>query len=140
MGYYSTYKLEIKPDIATIQLEAEIAEAFHKQAPGYFRFDDDGKPGDDLLMFLHGEPKQCKWYDFDSDIIAVSKQFPTLGFAVHRIGEEHGDVEALYAIGGVSESITPDIPKTRPEPDATYFRDFFGYSKPLDKPTDQTGN
>ena len=41
-----------------------------------------------------------KWYDFDTDMLAVSEQFPSLIFTLNGNGEESGDVWRLYYKNG----------------------------------------
>ena len=42
----------------------------------------------------------CKWYEYETDITAVSKEFPSELITVTGYGEESGDIWRGYAING----------------------------------------
>ncbi len=41
-----------------------------------------------------------KWYDWQIDMAKLSSQFPDVLFTVYRAGEESGDLEKGYFLGG----------------------------------------
>jgi hypothetical protein len=49
------------------------------------------------------------WYDHDEDLKAFSKQHPHTLFQLHRAGEDHGDLEYVYFLGGRSQTCPVEI-------------------------------
>ncbi len=45
----------------------------------------------------------CKWYSYQEDMIAFSKQFKDVVFKVHGEGEESGDIWDAYFLNGKSQ-------------------------------------
>lgn len=79
MGYYTRYSLDYTGATA-----AEVVAAF-RQGRNYFIFEDE----EDLLWDMK-EP--TKWYDHDSDMLAVSTLLPGVTLTLSGEGEEQGDV------------------------------------------------
>jgi hypothetical protein len=53
-----------------------------------------------LLPFFLGKADSCKWYEWNEDMLAVSKMFPDLVFCLHGEGEENGDAWYAYFKNG----------------------------------------
>jgi hypothetical protein len=44
--------------------------------------------------------ESCKWYDYEKDMKAVSKKYPTTIFILEGEGEESGDIWKAYFLDG----------------------------------------
>jgi len=91
MGYYTTFKIEAS--------ESKIMEEFlAKDVRSYGEifeaiFDEDGDSHDSY-----------KWYDHESDMKEVSKEFPNVLFTLKGEGEEAGDIWIKYFKNGKMQS------------------------------------
>lgn len=47
--------------------------------------------------------ERTKWYDYQSDLVEFSKQFPEWLFTLKGEGEESGDIWKLYVLNGKSQ-------------------------------------
>lgn len=89
MGYYTFFKLELLN--ATEKQEAEIATSLATAVRGvnieykyvYEVFDD-----------------SYKWYEYEEDMLELSKKYPDIGFRLWGEGEEWDDKWVLYARDG----------------------------------------
>lgn len=53
---------------------------------------------------LNGASEEsCKWYEHDTDMIEMSKDFPNVLFKLHGEGEEVGDIWDSYYLNGKSQ-------------------------------------
>ncbi len=126
MGYYSTYSLETNPPLVfTDEFTLKVAEAFYDTQPDYFRNWDEGR-FDFAIKFVKGERSLCdvKWYDCKDDIEKISKEFPGVAFAIHRVGEDN-DVEAFYVQNGEIDVTFREVDTSRPSPKSEKFRELF---------------
>lgn len=62
---------------------------------------------DNWPFYLHDQDKEifdtydeCKWYSFEEDMIALSKEFPNLIFHLHGEGENAGDLWEEHFMNG----------------------------------------
>ena len=88
MGYYSTFELEVvEEQYSGIDHEENIA--------GWLGFNPfDSNP---------------KWYDWENDMAAYSKAFPSVQFNVRREGEDTGDIAAATFLNGKSHHRKAEI-------------------------------
>lgn len=98
MGYYTDYKLNVLQkhpnghDWATATLLShskynELGNAFAKIT------------GEDEKWFwrlINGDADDCKWYEHDEHMAALSQEFPDFLFLLEGRGEEQGDVWKTY--------------------------------------------
>ena len=92
MGYYTNYSLSIvsdniKPDLLLIdQINDEVKK---------LNVFSDGDP-------YYGWSAYMKWYDFDQDMLLLSKKFPDVLFCLHGEGDNEEDLwDAYYQNGKV---------------------------------------
>ena len=98
MGYYTSYNLEVRniPDEATAK---KIIEAVEQKQLIRYVFDKCPKLSPDSLdkyaldFYCYDE---AKWYEYDEDMIEISKQFPECKFKLYGRGEELLDVWNKY--------------------------------------------
>jgi hypothetical protein len=67
---------------------------------------------EDAKYALDGEgggDNDAKWYDFEAGLKAFSGRFPFALFQLHRAGEDHGDLEYVYFLGGRSQTCPVEI-------------------------------
>lgn len=90
MGYYTSYKLSVKNETHP-QYEGFVkwVEPFPKTSTGYSWYD-----------FWMGSGDNCKWYEYNTDMVALSQQFPELVFLLEGEGEESGDMWKRYYKNG----------------------------------------
>ena len=60
------------------------------------------------LNILCGDDS-TKWYDYEIDMVRVSKKYPDILFTLDRKGEESGDLTKEYFLGGKHESVQASI-------------------------------
>lgn len=53
-----------------------------------------------INIFIGGNASECKWYNYDDDMRAMSKRFPTVLFTLQGEGEESDDLWIRYYRGG----------------------------------------
>lgn len=95
MGYYTRYELEI----------IEKPKSFDEDKLEFFMFKKQ-KGGSSFMYAMEYEGGyfeaggECKWYEHDSDMQELSKEFPELVFKLSGEGEESGDIWVKYYKGG----------------------------------------
>jgi hypothetical protein len=104
MGYHTYYNVELESDNETDKYQAkfELEKLLEKK---YVVIDIDG------FTYDH-EP--CKWYDYQNDVLSISKSNPNVTFIVEGVGEEtlFDDVDIWRVIiknGEVVKSYKADI-------------------------------
>lgn len=108
MGYYTKYTVHI-------ETTADIDKVYDKlvDISGYDFDSYDSIFIDDVLyntLFVEG-----KWYDWEKDMVKLSKEFPNTLFYVEGEGEENGDLWKARVFNGVchvvnAEIVYPDFP------------------------------
>lgn len=88
MGYYTTFRLSVRNGEVTEEMQTKLKEI----KPEYF-IDHDME---DLLEGGYEE----KWYDWEEDLIKLSKAFPTEVFELSGDGEEREDMWRAYFKNG----------------------------------------
>ncbi len=84
MGYYTNYMLK------TTEGYEHLIDVLRGQSDGArFALQPDGHPCD-----------MIKWYDHESDLAFISKQYPEVLFTLSGDGEESGDIWKKYFKGG----------------------------------------
>ena len=103
MGYYTRYRLEW--DIAE---ESPAIEYYITQHEDEFGVDATGEPLD-----------ECKWYEHETTMTALSKEFPRVTFILSGEGEEQPDMwKHRYKNGKMEWSRVPEkYSPWKPEPD-----------------------
>lgn len=92
MGYNTRYKIAYK-DLATLgSISRETKEKIQKY---YESFDDEYYGITDCDI--------CSWYDHDTSMLKVSKEFPEVVFILSGEGEESGDLWKKYYSNGIVE-------------------------------------
>lgn len=91
MGYYTRYSLETDANDATVE-DAILTRIKELSGYNYGPFED-----------------ECKWYSFDKDMIAVSKEFPDVLFTLYGEGEESGDVWKAQYKNGLTASVKANL-------------------------------
>ena len=109
MGYYTYYDLEVR-DLNTKELisEALEAEITRKIAVILELEENEDTTFEDLLM------EELKWYDYEEDMLNLSKEYPDCVFILQGEGEDHDDNWRNYycrgfAWGGRAEIVYPEI-------------------------------
>lgn len=84
MGYYTTYKLNIKNnDLNAFSFLEEQAEN-----------------GSDIGLAFNHDLEPCNWYEYKEDMVALSIMFPDALFELEGEGEKHKDVWRAYFKNG----------------------------------------
>jgi hypothetical protein len=113
MGYYTHYKIEIKPTKAG----EVVALCDHDKPEGAKFCPECGKPANFLTIVDHiwqqieaveesdifyalKSGEATKWYDREKDMRALSSQFPTVLFTLHGEGEDNDDIWTEYYLDG----------------------------------------
>lgn len=91
MGYYTDFKITVK---GKQQDEEEFTEYLDKKT-GYYVDYYDG--------IFHIQ--EAKWYDWEKDMIEVSKEHPENLFQVDGEGEESGDIWRCFFHRGIKERV-----------------------------------
>lgn len=122
MGYYTSYKLEWKPLVATQEI---VFPSCSHSKPQRSRFCPEcGKPVNVVGLndrvqqvlakekernageYMHGiesdgsSADTCKWYDHVKEMAEFSKKFPDVLFILSGEGEESGDIWRKYFLDG----------------------------------------
>ena len=86
MGYYTYYYLDAYEDGAPIteKREKQIIESFSRLT---YLLDYAGAAQNFKDIFC----ESMKWYDYNDNMIEVSKEFPTITFVLYGEGEERDD-------------------------------------------------
>lgn len=115
MGYYTNYEFEIRSkDPIADDVMSQINKAFcelwlakpYDQInwvnAGYFEPNETELKQPDFIQnsFLDEE---LKWYNWEEDMIELSKRFPSIGFILYGEGEERDDNWKAAFFGGKGE-------------------------------------
>jgi hypothetical protein len=98
MGYYTTYKLKIEPELSISEVNQVLTQG---DRDGYWFDADSGM-------------RDAKWYDHEPDMRALSRLNPDHLFILDGEGEEQGDVWRKYFKGGKCQEWRPS--EQIPEP------------------------
>lgn len=102
MGYYTHYELEFE-DAHDDEVARAVLGALKKRTGAYYTFDlDDYEDEDDdeVLPLSYETDERRKWYEFEADMRAVSKEVPGILFTLTGEGEEAGDLWRWYFLDG----------------------------------------
>lgn len=110
MGYYTLYNLSMQDkhgDDLTQNVLLEVNMAF--SALPYFenvsvRTNETAVLSQSDFINDHFLFEDLKWYDFESDMIELSKKFPDIRFTLRGEGEDGDDRWIEYFFGGKSQS------------------------------------
>ena len=106
MGYYTYYTLDVmdkdQNNILTPELDNKLAYKMAEINSSYF-----GIPTSRLSFQIAGEP--IKWYEYASDMRALSKEFPEYLFLIHGEGEEPDDLWNHYFLNGQDQHCPAEI-------------------------------
>ena len=104
MGYYTRYELEIVRDSERAKDLIDSADSV--TIPGSYDLN--------LSRLLNGNYDTMKWYDWESDMASLSKDWPNVLFALSGEGEEPGDLWKAWVRNGkvvkVQGRIVYDVP------------------------------
>lgn len=107
MGYNTRYKLN-----------------WSGSGPSYDRFVSDGakEPFGDYELtpddLYYDNYDEMKWYNYDTDMKALSKSWPTVLFELSGEGEESGDIWTAFYRNGKGVNVRAKIVVERPDVDA----------------------
>lgn len=94
MGYYTQYELQVFAyDAENDKLGLEVESYFPE-------YDEIIKLISKISGYDNPFGDSCKWYDYEPDMIKVSKKFKNLIFAISGEGEEAGDIWRAYFQNG----------------------------------------
>lgn len=91
MGYYTEFKLKVHPTPSPEDKPAIFSEDF-----GYWTLGE--------LVDLT-ESGAVKWYEHETELMAVSSRWPQYTFILDGVGEEHGDEWRKFFQGGRMECV-----------------------------------
>ena len=96
MGYYTKFTLDYElPENSHASLRFLVDQALERDGTCTY-----GKIG----IFIDGNGGEpCKWYEYRSDMIRFSKEFPDVVFSLKGEGEESGDLWIEYFKGGLTQ-------------------------------------
>lgn len=117
MGYYTYHTMAAKSKTLTPELVEEINKWLEeRQVIGYAL--DKGvwntHPEPDMMYAEWDYHSECKWYEHDEDMEALSKAFPDVTFCLHGDGEEKHDEWDEYWLSGECERCQVEV--HMPEP------------------------
>ena len=94
MGYYTKFTLDYILPEPNRELRALVELALERDGTCTYG---------NLGMFLEGRSDTCKWYEYRTDMIRFSKEFPDVIFSLQGEGEESGDLWIEYFKGGLTQ-------------------------------------
>jgi len=123
MGYYTRFNLKWKDESAIGKPTCEHAErAGNKFCPmcgievGVFTASEliveylEKRNGDFCGIDSGGDSTDTvKWYDHETNMRELSKEFPSVVFTLHGEGEESGDFWNKYFLGGKMQLDRPEL-------------------------------
>lgn len=97
MGYYTRFSIEIRTAITKAEAK-EIAWAINraitplvKSEEDWFFTLDDYAAAEDKCTWDIMPYDELKWYDWEDDMKAIAKEYPTIEFRVEGSGEDRDD-------------------------------------------------
>jgi hypothetical protein len=109
MGYYTNYSLEIKGKGPVYnRLMGQLDMVVPNDVYGY-----------SLSSLVNDEAESIKWYNYEEDMRAMSKDWPNVLFTMKCIGEDH-EMWACHFMNGTSKKCDAKI--TFDEPDMTVLK------------------
>ena len=119
MGYYAIYNLvweslndniqepncgHVIPDnakfcpecgqpVELVDTSAKIRDYLKKNQADFYGIDEDGK-----------STGSAKWYEYDTNMLKLSREFPNYLFTLHGEGEEAGDIWNRYYFNGKTQT------------------------------------
>ncbi len=108
MGYYTTYDLTLRDpkDMTVIEdshiIEKVVAMLKEKDIIGYAL-------SEDLSCY-----DSAKWYDYEQDMLGISREVPDVLFCLWGCGEDAGDLWTQYFLNGKSQYCRAEIPPFDP--------------------------
>jgi len=109
MGYYTNYRLEIKPEISKREDVITFIKFFYENEGYYFPFGFSFTKNQ-MDKFLFGDAKitlrsfgygdDTKWYEHEYDMKTLSSQLPDYVFTLRGFGEDHEDIWTKYFKNG----------------------------------------
>lgn len=106
MGYYTAYELTVNRYDARSDTLSNVTPDDHDKIVEELR-------QLDVIGYALSDDLSChdavKWYYHDSDMIQISKMFPSVLFCLHGEGEETGDIWDSYYLNGKSQHCRAEI-------------------------------
>lgn len=110
MGYYTNYYLEIENEN---EIDPSIPEKVARILDDrYFGYEFDFSEMSNPLTVVAQESH--KWYEHDTDMLDISRQFPTCKFVLEGEGEEPGDMWRKYYYNGHMQTAYAEITYEEP--------------------------
>jgi hypothetical protein len=100
MGYYTRFEGDVRPTVYTrdsLETLDYVRDRANELTDGKFMSDE-----------------TFKWYDWESDMVAVSDKFPDWLFTLEGEGEDNEDVWCAYFLAG--KRVVHKMPKWTPPP------------------------
>ena len=111
MGYYTKYELSAW-DAATrtpISMEKEYEISYRLEQIAFGHMDREEVERFGPVSFETWTEETMTWYDHETDMLTLSKEYPNLVFLLEGEGEEHGDSWKFYTYNGIAEIVYADI-------------------------------
>lgn len=111
MGYYTNFSLKVIEIIEDAEIEVDEVE--------FPEFNEKNMYDGDLSVqeLISGYSDSMKWYDYEEDMIEISKKFPNLIFILDGNGEESGDIWRKFYMNGKTYSWQLIIEKPNFDPE-----------------------
>lgn len=108
MGYYTRFEITMNPE-QDANRKTEIMRAI---AAKIYEEDPSNISDNNANWCLCDE---LKWYDYEKDMLEISKQFPDIIFILYGEGEEGGDLWRKYFANGEYEEAYAEIVYPKPK-------------------------
>ena len=106
MGYYTRFELTTKNNKYKVSEIATYMKKVCLKDGKYYPFKyelDDYLFDEDVYDLEFDMTDECKWYDYDQEMLELSRQFPETVFCLYGDGEEGMDVWYKYYKNGKSQ-------------------------------------
>jgi len=105
MGYYTRYDLDVVSDQSDpVELERFLKDRNSGKTFGSY----------DLPLDL-SDSESMKWYDWQEDMVALSKEYPNVLLTLSGEGEESGDIWKAYFMNGEAQHVAAKIVFSDPD-------------------------
>ncbi len=118
MGYYTHYTFSVQEygddDVTAGMIVRKIISLNRKNEDLFYPLVGENT---DLYDYMDDETQadmevstdETHWYDFESDMLKLSREFPKVTFKLHGSGEESGDIWDAYYRDGLTCTYTLPI-------------------------------
>lgn len=112
MGYYTHFKIVLGK--STNENKEQLIKDIKKYCSGLTSFLEYEYTNYDYndIVTEYGEYVYGKWYNFEEEMVELSKHYPNLNITVNGHGEQIGDEWVLYVKAGKTEKHHVEFPKS----------------------------